>query len=125
MATNRCISITYNGNTIKSIGYSKNLEIIPDDRQEIIKTVTSSGTPSVAVVDYGVVDDGQIISFAAVFSSLDYDTLVYYWSHRTKVTVRLDDGTIVNNARLVIKRTQYYDDLINNFKLVQLEVWRV
>ena len=119
------IRITYNGNTISSIGKTEDLEFTPDDRQEIIKTVTSSGTASVTVEDYGVVANGEVISLSAVFSSADYNTLKTYWSARNRVNVVLDDGTTINNARLVIRGTKYYDNLMPQYKTVNLEVWKV
>lgn len=111
--------------TIQSIGSTQNLEKIPDDRQQLVKTVTNAGVPSVTVEDYGVVSDGEVISLSAVFSSADYTTLLGYWSNRTQVRVELDDGTVITNARIVIRRMQYYDKLMNSYKTVQLEIWRI
>lgn len=115
------IQITYNNNTIKSIGRTTDVEIVPDDRQEIVKTIGG-----VVVEDYGVIANGEIISLSAVFSENDYNnTLLNYWSNRTKVTVTLDDGTIINNARIVIRRTQFANEVLNQYKKVYLEVWKV
>lgn len=111
--------------TVKSIGKTEGLQIIPDDRQELVKTVTSAGASSVAVEDAGYVADGQVISLSAVFSDADFNTLSGYWTARTLVTVVLDDGTTISNARIVIKGYQYYDKLINTYKLVNLEIWKV
>ena len=119
------ISLTYNNTTIKSIGSTQNLERIPDDRMQLVKTVTNNGVPSVTVEDYGVVADGEIISFSAVFSATDYSTLLGWWSARNRVTVTLDDGTTISNARVVLRRSSYYDNLLNGYKTVQLEIWRV
>lgn len=119
------ISITYNNNTIKSIGSTQNLERVPDDRMQLVKTVTNAGVPSVTVEDYGVVDNGEIISCSAVFSSADYSTLLSWWSARNRVNVTLDDGTTISNGRIVVRRSSYYDNLLNGYKTVQLEVWRV
>lgn len=110
---------------IKSVTKTDDLQITPDDRQELVKTFTSNGTPSVTVEDYGVVADGEVISCSATFSSADYETLRGYWSNRTRVTVVLDDGMTINNARVVIKGVQYYDGLLSQYKRVSLEVWRV
>lgn len=111
--------------TIKSIGRTEGLEITPDDRQELVKTVNSTGTETVTVEDYGVVADGEVISLEATFLPADYNTLRNYWTNRTPVTVILDDGTTnINNARIVIRRIQYYDKLMPTRKTVQLEVWR-
>lgn len=111
--------------TIESVGSTNNLERLPDDRQQLVKTVTNNGTPSVTVEDYGVVANGEVISCSAVFSATDYATLLNYWSGRTQVNVTLDDGTTISNARVVVRRSSYYDNLLNGYKLVQLEIWRV
>ena len=111
--------------TIQSIGRADDYEATPDDRQQLVQTFNSNGQSSVTVEDYGYVADGEVISVSAVFSDTDYATLVSYWSARTSVTVVLDDGTTINNARVVVRRTQYYDKLINKYKKVQLEVWKV
>lgn len=111
--------------TIKSIGKTSNLQIIPDDRQDLVKTVTSTGVSSVVVEDAGYVADGEVISLNATFSDTDFTTLKNYWINRTKVAVVLDDGTTISNARIVIKNIQYYDNLLSSYKTVQLEVWRL
>ena len=119
------ISITYNNSTIQSLGHAENLEIIPDDRQQLVKTVTNAGVPSVTVEDYGVVSDGEIISLSAVFSASDYSTLLSWWSARNRVAITLEDGSTISNARIVVRRSSYYDNLLSPFKTVQLEIWRV
>lgn len=105
---------------IKSVGRSDGLDIVPDDRQELVKIIGG-----VTVEDYGVVADGEVISFSAVFTATDYETLRDYWSSRTLVRVVLDDGKVIDDARVVVRRTTYADDLLNSYKKVQLEVWRV
>lgn len=106
--------------TIGSLGKTRDLEIIPDDRQALVQTIGG-----VVVEDYGVVADGEVISMSAIFSAADYETLKSYWSTRQLVTVTLDDGTVIQNARVVIKRVRYADDLFNAYKEVNFEVWRV
>lgn len=111
--------------SVRSLGHAQNLEIIPDDRQQLVKTVTNNGVPSVTVEDYGVVSNGEVISLSATFSASDYTTLLGYWSARTLVTVVMDDGTTISNARIVVRRSSYYDSMLSPFKTVQLEIWRV
>lgn len=111
--------------SIRSIGRSSDLEIMPDDRQQLVQTVTNTGASSVTVEDYGTVANGEVISLTATFSASAYSTLRGYWTNRTPVSVILDDGTAISNARIIIKRVQYYDDLLNQYKKVSLEVWRI
>lgn len=111
--------------TVHSLGFAKDTEFIPDDRQNLVKTFNNTNQNNVVVEDYGVCANGEVISLSATFSSADYTTLKGYWSNRTLVTVTLEDGTVINNARIVIKRTQFYDAMLSGYKTVQLEIWRV
>lgn len=119
------IRITYNNNTIQSIGRSSDIEFLPDDRQQLVKTFNNAGQPSVTVEDYGYVANGEVVSLTATFLPSAYTDLLDYWQNRRQVSVVLDDGTIIANGRIVIKRAQYYDPLINQPRTVQLEVWKV
>jgi hypothetical protein len=119
------IQITYNNSTIKSVGRTSDLETTPDDRQTLVKTVTSAGAGSVVVEDYGVVANGEVVALNANWSAADYATLKGYWSNRTKVNITLDDGTTISNARIVIKGVSYADDVLNSYKKVNFEIWRV
>ena len=105
---------------IKSIGNAENLSIIPDDRQTLVKVVGG-----VIVEDYGVVNNGEVISLSAVFSASDYSALLLLWRNRTLVNVILDDGTPINNARIVIKSTTYWNSIISSYKKVAFEIWRI
>lgn len=109
---------------IKSI-YTENLNIVPDDRQELVKVVSSQGVGGVVVEDYGVVDNGEVITLSAVFSSSDYAALSNIWKNRTLSAVTLDDGTVISSARIVIRSTSYYDTKLSGYKKVTMEVWRV
>ena len=124
-----------NGNTIiESLGRTRDFESTPDDRIELVKTVTNTGASNVVVEDYGVVANGEKITLTAVFSNADYNALKTIWSARTLCTVTLDDGRVINNARVLIRRTQYNEsanaDLqkalqrkLSGYKNVTLEVW--
>ena len=126
-----------NGNTtIESLGRTRDFETVPDDRITLVQTVTNTGASNVVVEDYGVVAKGEKISLNAIFSNADYETLKTLWSARTLCTVTLDDGRVINNARVLIRRTKYSDvadaDLtkalqrkLSGYKNVTLEVWLV
>lgn len=105
--------------SISSVGHAENFSIVPDDRQSLVKVIDG-----VAVEDYGVCSDGEIFSLTAIFSASDYSTLLNYWTNRTHVTVVFDDGRTVNNARIVIRGVSYFDNIQNQFKRVQMEVWK-
>lgn len=106
--------------TVRSLGKTKDYELIPDDRQELVQTIGGA-----VVEDYGVVEAGDVVRFSATFSAADYVTLRNFWRNRTKVLATLDDGTEINDARVVIKRVQYADDMFNSYKTVELELWRI
>lgn len=118
--------IIENGNTvIKSIGRSEDVETTPDDRIELVKTVNNTGAGGVVVEDYGVIANGEKITLSCVFSASDYATLKTIWSNRTLVKITLDDGRIINNGRVLIRRASYYDNVLNQYKKVGLEIWLV
>lgn len=126
-----------NGNTvIESLGRTRDFETVPDDRITLVQTVTNTGASNVVVEDYGVVANGEKISLSAIFSNADYETLKTLWSARTLCTVTFDDGRVINNARVLIRRTKYSDvanaDVtkalqrkLSGYKNVTLEVWLV
>lgn len=117
--------IEYNNVEIKSLSRTKDVEKTPDDRQTLVKTFNNSGVGTVTVEDYGLVANGEIISCSAIFTATDYSTIFSYFSARTKVKITLEDGTIINDARIVIRRTQYADELFPTYKQVYIEIWRV
>ena len=118
--------IIENGNTvIKSIGRSEDVETTPDDRIELVKTVNNTGAGGVVVEDYGVIANGEKITLSCVFSASDYATLKTIWSNRTLVKITLDDGRIITNGRILIRRASYYDNVLNQYKKVGLEIWLV
>ena len=119
------ITISNGQTTISSIEHADGFETTPDDRIELVKTVSSTGTGTVTVEDYGVVANGEIISLSAVFSATDYATLKTWWSGRTLCNVTFDDGTTMSNARILIRRTNYFDKMMSNYKKVDLEIWKV
>lgn len=105
--------------SISSVGHAENFAIVPDDRQSLVKVIGG-----VVVEDYGVCADGEIFSLTANFSASDYLTLLNYWTNRTLVNVVFDDGRTVNNARIVIRGISYFDNIQNQYKKVQFEVWK-
>lgn len=99
----------------------------PDDRQEIVKTITlSSGgyVPSVAVVDSGNCSDGETISYSGVvFTAVDWATVKGYWQNRTLVTVVGVDGATYGSCRVVIRqwtRNKHFASVA-----ADIEIWRV
>lgn len=105
---------------IKSVGHAENFNISPDDRQTLVQVVGG-----VTVEDYGVVDNGEVISLVATFSAADYAALVTVWKNRTLLTVTLDDGTVINNARIVLRNITYANTQMTGYKRVTMEVWRI
>lgn len=110
--------------TIKSIGRADDHNVRYDDRQQLVQVVTNTGAADVVVEDYGVVDNGEVISCSAVFDSDSYDALVLLWKNRTLSSITLEDGTTFT-GRVVIKGTTYYDKIMPMYKKVTLEFWRI
>ena len=73
--------------TIRSVGHAENYNYEFDDRQEIVKTVKGA----VVVDPWGgsKVADGDVVSFAATFSTANANTIRGWWASRTKQTVVL------------------------------------
>ena len=99
----------------------------PDDRQELIKTITLSDgvyAPSVAVVDSGNCADGETISYSGVvFTAVDWATVKGYWQNRTLVTVVGVDGVPYSSCRIVVRQWTRN----NHFTSVtaDIEIWRI
>ena len=99
----------------------------PDDRQELVKTVTYSGgvfSAGVVVIDGGNVPNGRIDAYSGVkFSAADFATVKTLADARTLSTVVGTDGVSVSNCRVVLK--SWF--IIKNFTSVtaDIEIWRV
>ena len=99
----------------------------PDDRQELIKTITLSGgvyVPSVTVVDAGNCEDGETISYSGVvFTATGWATVKGYWQNRTLVTVVGVDGVTYSSCRIVVRqwtRNKHFTSVA-----ADIEIWRV
>lgn len=99
----------------------------PDDRQELVKTISLTGgvyVPGVAVVDAGHSASGEIISYAgAVFKDADWATVKGYWQNRTLVSVISVDGVTYSSCRVIVRQWTRN----KNFASVtaDIDIWRV
>lgn len=105
--------------SVRSVGHVENYTSKPDDRQSLVQTIGG-----VVVEDYGVVDNGEVLSMTATFDSTNYDALVLLWKNRTLSSVTLEDGSVIT-ARVVIRSYTYADKLFPGYKKVSFELWRV
>lgn len=103
-----------------SIGKTKNLRIKFDDRQT--QTPVIGGN---AVEDYGFVESGTIVVCSATFKADDYESLLQLWKNRTRVKVVLDDNTVIDNARIIVRSVEYFDVKMTSYKNVEIEVWKI
>ena len=99
----------------------------PDDRQELVKTITLSGgvcVPSVAVVDVGNCADGETISYSGVvFTATDWATVKGYWQNRTLVAVVGVDGVTYGSCRIVVRQWTHNKHFTS--VAADIEIWRV
>jgi hypothetical protein len=100
--------------------------ITPDDRREIVKTVTYSGgafVPSVCVIDGGYCAAGQIDSYQNVkFKLSDWPTVLGYATARTLVSVTGIDGITESNCW--VKIGQYMPQKKFNSMIANIEIGR-
>ena len=112
-------------NSIRSIGKTSNYNVVPDDRQQIIKLV--NGNTVLDGWNGARQTTGDIVSLTATFSKADGDSVISLWNNRTHVPVQLENGEIIYEARIVIKRISYHDFLPFRRKFVDLdiEIWKI
>ena len=92
-----------------------------DDRQEKIEIIDG-----VCVDDCGYIEQGDVLTYTAVFTSTEFQKVKNFFAQRTKITFTNESGIIYNNVRVVIKsykayNAQYYPDMIS----ADFEIWMV
>lgn len=102
-------------------------KITPDDRQELVKTlsyVDGEFVPSTVVVDSGYNESGEVTSYTGVkLKTAGWSTIKGYWTARTLVTVVGIDGVSRNSCRVVVKswsENKYFDSVT-----ADIEIWRI
>lgn len=108
---------------IKSIGHATDYSYEPDDRQELVKTVGGA----VAVDPWGGtrVSDGDVLTLTAIFANADATTVQGYWATRTRQNVTLDDGSTINNARIIVRQITPLEGFWTGYRKLGLEFWKV
>lgn len=100
---------------------------IPDDRQELVKTISYSGgafVPSVVVVDGGYTTNGEITSYSGVkIAAADWSTILGYHTARTAVSVTGLDGVAVSGCR--VKLLNWSNNKNFATYTADLEIWRL
>jgi len=112
--------ITING--YKSLGKAENYATQPDDRQELVKLV--SGAVVVDGWNGARQAVGDAVSLTATFARADANSIIAIWNARTLVAVTLDDGTTINQARIIIRRISYPKLFESTHTILDLEIWR-
>ena len=108
--------------TVKSVGKCENFSVAPDNREELVQLVGG-----VVVTDGGRITDGDVTSLQATFSAADGATIMGWANTRTKQNVTLEDGSTINNARIIIRRISYpdYIGFRSKYTVLDMEFWRV
>lgn len=96
------------------------LEVIPDDRQELVKTLDS-----VYVVDNGYLENGSKLQGTIILRAADWATVKSYWANRTLVNVIDQDNNTYLDCRVVIKSYKHYSVEFPNHWLIMFELWRI
>ena len=108
---------------VKSINHAESYSYNLDDRQELVKTINGA-----VVVDpwEGVRNNvGDVLSFDATFSASDSAYVRALWAARQKVTVILDTGETISNARIVVRQIKFIERYWGKYETLTLEIWRV
>ncbi len=93
--------------------------VTPDDRQTKIEIIDG-----VHVQDYGVVDDGETITFTAVFDKTNAALIRQYWVTRTLVPV-IDHGNENLGLRRVVVKSWTKNERFPKMYIITLELWAV
>lgn len=105
-------------NNIPSFRDPESYKVIPDDRVQKIEIIGS-----VAIQDYGHVQDGDTISMTCLFSEANFSQILSLWRARTLVNFRDTAGVIVPGVRIVMKEYER-DKNFPNYILATMELWR-
>ena len=111
-----------------SIGNPDSSGTNPDDRQELVKTLSYSGgvfTGTAFALDMGHVAAGDVLTFTGVsFTAANWALVKAAWLGRTLVSVGDGAGNTLANCR--VKVTKYNNiPKFAGFVAADLEVWRV
>ena len=92
-----------------------------DDRQEKIEIIDG-----VCVDDCGYIEQGDVLTFTAVFTATEFQKVKSFFVNRTKITFTDETGTIYNNVRVILKsykayNAQFYPDMVS----ADFEIWMV
>lgn len=108
---------------VESIGKATDYNFTLDDRQELIKTV--NGAVVVDPWDGVRNNEGDTIAFKATFTNADAETVRSIWANRTRVNVTLDDGTVIANARVIVRSISFPDLFEKTHKELGVEIWNI
>lgn len=107
----------------RSIGKGEDYSYDLDDRQELVKTI--SGAVAVDPWNGHRIDTGDIVSFSAEYDNANATTVIGYWTNRQRVRVVLDDNSVIDNARIIVRKISLIDGFYKTHKRLGIEVWRV
>lgn len=96
------------------------LEVIPDDRQELVKTLDG-----VYVVDNGYLENGSKMQGTIILKSADWATVKGYWTGRTLVNVLDQDDNTYLNCRVKVNSYKHYSIEFPNHWIITFELWRI
>ena len=92
-----------------------------DNREERIEIIDG-----VCVDDCGYIEQGDTLSYTAVFKASEFAKLKTMFANRTKIRFTNEAGIIYNNVRVVIKsyksyEPKFYPDMVS----ATFEIWMV
>lgn len=105
-------------NNIPSFRDPEHYKIIPDDRITKIEIIDS-----VAIQDYGHVEDGDSFSVQCMFSESNFNQFKALWESRATVTLTDIAGKTHSNLIIVMKEYEP-DKNFPKYTLATFELWR-
>ena len=109
--------------TIKSIGKADRYGFDYDDRQTLVKTI--NGAVAIDGFSGSRISAGDVVSCSAIFVKADANTIIGWWTSRTKKNITLDDGSTINNARILVRGKEFPEGFEGKYVKLNLEFWKV
>ena len=114
--------------TAYSLGNPDSSGTAPDDRQELVKTLSYTGgvfAASAFVVDMGHIAAGDVLSFTGVnFNAANWEIVKAAWLARTLVTVIDEVGNSFSNCRVRVVKYKNIPKFAG-FVAADIDIWRV
>lgn len=108
---------------VKSIGRGTDYSYTLDDRQELVQTV--NGAVAVDGWNGARFADGDVVACKCTFTKTDAETVRSWWARRVKKKVTLDNGEVIDEARILVRQIGILEGFWTGYQSLSLEFWKV